>query len=79
MLHKNLTAYFEYTGEVTHPQLITNFNRNATYSHSTMAVIFVPSISIDLLTGDVGASIELNVLGSTDDRITSRLIRYVPG
>lgn len=74
--HTNLKAYFEYSGNVANPQLVTNFNTNATYSHSTIAITFDPSVSID--TSGVHASIGLKLIGSTDDRIAPLEVKYVP-
>lgn len=77
VLHSNLKAYFEYKGNVTNPQLITNFNTNGTYSHATIAIAVDPSVSIDT-NGTMSASIGLKVMGSSDDRVAPLEVRYVP-
>lgn len=77
MLHKNLKAHFEYTGSVTHPELITNFNTNGSYSHATVAIQFSPSVSIDAK-GDTSASIGLSVVGTKDTRIAPLKVTYYP-
>ena len=45
--HTNLTAYLEFEGNVTNPELITNFNSNGSYYHTRIAIEFNPSIGFD--------------------------------
>lgn len=77
MIHDNLHAHFSYTGSVTNPELITNFNTNGSYSHSTVALQFEPSISIDAK-GEASASIGLSIVGDKDIRIAPLKVTYRP-
>jgi len=72
----DLSAHFEYKGEVTHPSLETNFNSCGTYSHSTLALSISPSISIN--PKGLTASIGLNSLGASDRRTATCPINYIP-
>lgn len=77
MIHEDLHAHFSYTGSVTNPQLVTNFNTNGSYSHATVALEIEPSISIDT-SGDVSASIGISVIGTKDVRVAPLKVTYRP-
>lgn len=77
IVHEDLHAHFTYTGSVTNPELITNFNTNGSYSHSTIALQFEPSISIDAK-GEASASIGISIAGDKDVRIAPLKVTYRP-
>ncbi|MBQ8397836.1 MAG: hypothetical protein IJX53_06535 [Clostridia bacterium] len=76
--YSNVAAHFQYNGHVNHPGLESYFNSNGSYSHSTLALILSPSISINSK-GEFSAEIGLNTIWDTDVRTASVEVHYVPG
>lgn len=77
VMHTDLKAYYEYKGHVSHPSTESYFNTIGTYSHATLRFGGSPSVSIDT-SGNVSASIGLDITPSADVRNAEREIHYIP-
>lgn len=78
IMYENFAAHFEYEGYVTSPSESRNFNTVGSYSHSTMSLSINPSLSIDLGSGDVSASIGLSVVDGEDRASVEFTVHYIP-
>lgn len=72
----NLRVHYEYSGHVNYPGVESWHNSVATYDHSTIAISFDPSVSIDL--NGASASIGLKLTGKTEKRNVEMEIHYLP-
>lgn len=76
-MYDNYKAHYEYNGHVNYPNLASWFNTVGSYVHSTFAIVFSPSVSIDT-SGNVSASIGIAVAGVKDTRSVELEIYYQP-
>lgn len=77
VMHTDFTAYYEYKGHVSQPNIESYFNTVGSYSHATLGLSTDPSISIDT-SGTASASIGLSLVSLTDVRNAEREIHYIP-
>lgn len=75
-MYENYTTHYEFEGHVVSPDESRWFNSIGSYDHSTIAVAIDPSLSIDLGSGDVSASIGLSITGDTDTRSVEHEVFY---
>lgn len=75
-MYKNYTTHYEFEGHVVSPDESRWFNSIGFYDHSTIAFALDPSLSIDLGSGDVSASIGLSIIGVSDTRSVEHEVYY---
>ena len=76
ILYSNYSVSFSYKGKVTEPDHRLNFNTMGSYMHSTIGVVFEPSVSIDTSGGNAG--IGISVVGMKDTLSVWLALSYVP-
>ena len=76
ILYSNYSVLFSYEGAITEPDQRLNFNTIGSYMHSTIGLVFEPSISID--TSGANAGIGISVVGIKDTMSVWLALSYVP-
>lgn len=76
ILYSNYSVLFSYEGKVTEPDQRLNFNTIGSYMHSTIGLVFEPSVSID--TSGVDAGIGISVVAFKDTMSVWLALSYVP-